>query len=124
MITLRCELEGEQAVLAALHQTVSGLGDLKQANQGASQIVVAAARGRAPRRTGRLAASGQGVPKDKQASITFSVPYANPIHWGWRARNIRAQPFAITAAEATQPQWLRRYEDNIQQVIKGAGLNG
>jgi len=124
MSTLRCELEGEQAVKAALKETATGLDDLKRANQDAGQVVLAAGRGRAPRRSGRLAASGQAVPKEKAATVTFSVPYANPIHWGWRARNIRPQPFAWSAAEATQPLWLRRYEDNIQQLIKGAGLHG
>jgi hypothetical protein len=124
MSTLRLELEGDAQVRQALRQVSADLDDLKQANSDTSQIVTAAARGVAPKRTGRLAASGRATPETGAAVITFTVPYANPIHWGWRARHIAAQPFAMTAAEATQPTWLRRYEDNIQAIARREGLDG
>jgi hypothetical protein len=124
MTTYRFEIEGEQDVRQALRKVEAELNDLKQANQDASQIVLAAARGRAPRRSGALAASGRATPQDRQASVSFSVPYANPIHWGWRARNIKPQPFAISAAEATQPVWLRKYEVNIVRILREVGLYG
>jgi hypothetical protein len=120
----RLELEGEAQLRQALEQTAAGLEDLQQANRDTSQMITAAARGTAPKRTGRLAASGRATPEPGAAVITFTVPYANPIHWGWRARHIAAQPFAQSAAEATQPTWLRRYEENIHSLIRKEGLDG
>jgi len=124
MTTLQCEITGDKEVERALRQTAEELGELRQARSDTSQIVTAAARGRAPRRTGRLAASGRAGADDKSAGTTFTVPYANPIHWGWPARKIPPQPFALSAAEATQPIWISRYEDNIQRIIQKEGLHG
>jgi hypothetical protein len=124
MTSLRLDIQGDKELEKALRQAASDLTELKQANSDTSQIVTAAARGRAPRRTGRLAASGSPSRDAKGAGTTFTVPYANPIHWGWRARRIKPQPFAQTAAEATQPSWLKKYEDNIQDIIRKANLDG
>jgi hypothetical protein len=46
-----------------------------------------------------------------------SVPYAPPIHWGWPARNIAAQPFVSQAAQATESQWLPVYLHDVQQAL-------
>ena len=48
------------------------------------------------------------------------MPYAGPIHWGWPAHHIEAQPFLSDAAKATEPQWRSEYmkavEDALAQV--------
>jgi hypothetical protein len=52
-----------------------------------------------------------------------AVPYAGPIHWGWPARRITAQPFIQEAAVATQPAWENAYLEDMQRVVdrvKGA----
>lgn len=124
MSTLRLKLEGEQKVQGALRQVSSDLSDLKQANRDTSQLVVSVSRAKAPRRTGRLAASGVATPQTTGAGVTFTVPYANPIHWGWRARKIKPQPFALSAAETTQPVWMGLYDRNIDQIIRKEGFSG
>lgn len=103
------------------------LGDLKQANQRAAAIVAERAAARAPRRTGRLAASLRGTRGPSRASILAGsaarVPYAGPIHWGWEARNIEPQPFIAEAVEHTRPAWWPVYERALQAAcdkVQGA----
>lgn len=113
-------VEGLGALIKALKVAEGDLDDLKAANQSASGIVLNAARPLTPVRTGRLAASGRINKAAKKASVVFgkaSVPYANPIHWGWPRRNIKANPFVTTAAAGAQDQWLRAYADDIQRIL-------
>jgi len=127
MSTLRFEIENVDQLRKALRQVSDHLEVLKEANQQAAQIVTVEAIGKAPRRSGALAASGRPSAGPNGATITFGsprVPYANPIHWGWRARNIKPQPFAIQAAEATRPAWFRQYEENIMAIIRREDLDG
>ncbi|GAA0898703.1 hypothetical protein GCM10009551_107070 [Nocardiopsis tropica] len=46
-----------------------------------------------------------------------SVPYAGPIHWGWEARGIRAQPFLSDAARSSEAAWLQVYDAHIDRII-------
>ena len=113
-------VEGLSELVRALRAAENSLDDLKTANQTASRIVLDAARVAAPRRTGRLAASGRVNRAAKKANVMFGnarVPYAQPIHWGWAARDIEAQPFVTTAAERTRPAWVAAYEHELQQII-------
>lgn len=45
-----------------------------------------------------------------------SVPYAGPIHYGWPAHGIEANPFVTDAAQATEPLWLPKYETDVNAV--------
>lgn len=84
-------------------------------------IILNAARGLAPKRTGRLAASGQGTGSALKAAVAFGgaqVPYANPIHWGWAAHNIKPQPFLSRAVDRTEAVWLATYEARTKAMIQ------
>ena len=99
---------------------VGDLADFKAANAKALAVVVPAAAARAPRRTGRLAASVRGNRAANRATVLAggaTLPYVGPIHWGWPARKIEAQPFAADAAADTQPTWLPAYEADVQAAI-------
>jgi hypothetical protein len=114
------QIEGLSALVRALKQAEADLDDLKNANQAAGRIVLDAARPAAPHRTGTLAASGRANRAAKKANVLFGsarVPWANPIHWGWPAHHIAAQPFVTTAAAQTQPEWLGAYERDVQAVL-------
>jgi len=76
-------------------------------------IMLAAAQARTPVRTGRLRSSGIVT----EGAVTFPVPYAAPIHWGWRARNIQANPFLTEGVEASQPRWTAAYENELQSDL-------
>jgi len=114
------QVEGLAALIKALRQAEAGLDDLKNANQAAGTIVLGEARPAAPTRSGRLAASGRANRAAGRANVLFGsarVPYANPIHWGWPARGIAADPFVTTAAAATEDRWLGAYERDVQSIL-------
>ena len=45
------------------------------------------------------------------------LPYAGPIHWGWPARGICAQPFMTDAAADTEPSWTRTYRAEVDRIL-------
>lgn len=103
-----------------LRELGDGLGDLKDANAEAARIVAHEAERRAPKRTGRLAARIRGNRAAGRATVSAggaTVPYAGPIHYGWPAHHITANPFVIDAAQATEDVWLPLYEHNIEQLV-------
>ena len=116
---VRVEVDGLRALQRELRRAGADMGDLKEANQKAAQIVAGEAGRRAPRRSGRLASSGRGSRTAGRATVMFggaAAPYAGPIHYGWPARNIAPHPFVLDAAQATEPQWLDAYHDELQHI--------
>jgi hypothetical protein len=121
----RVQVKGVKQLAKDLREFEGGVAELKDANQAVGKIVVAEAQRRAPRVSGRLARSTKATRAPHRVKITGGgarVPYAGPIHWGWPARNIRAQPFVTDAAYDTQPQWLDTYRREITRLaakVKG-----
>lgn len=114
------QVEGLRQLVRTLKAAEVDLDDLKDANNAAGRIVLDAARPRTPTRTGALAASGRANRAAGKANVVFGtarVPYGPPIHWGWAARHIKAQPWVTTAAQATQGDWVAAYERDIQRVL-------
>lgn len=114
------KVEGARELRASLRRAGEDLSDLKAAHAAASGVVVAASRIRAPHRSGRLAGSVRGSGTATKALIRaggVSVPYANPIHWGWKARGIAAQPFITDAAQNTEPVWTVLYERQVELIV-------
>jgi hypothetical protein len=114
-------VEGAQELRRALVAAGNDLSDLKDANQDASRIVLNAAQTGAPHLTGRLAASGHIEVAADRANVIFGsakVPYANAVHWGWSAHHMKAQPFAVAAAERTRPQWVQAYTLAVEKIVR------
>ena len=120
------EVEGARQLRAGLKKAGADLNDLKTAHAAVAALVTAAAKGRAPKKTGRLAGSIRGSKAKTSVTIRAggaSLPYAGPIHWGWPARNIAANPFISDAATSTESQWVALYFKEIESIvgkIKGA----
>lgn len=113
-------VEGASRLRSTARKAADDLQDLKGAHAAAAGVVVPAAEGRAPKVSGSLAASGRGSGTKTMAVVRFggaAVPYANPIHWGWPARGIPANPFVSEAAQATQPTWMPLYEHAVETVL-------
>lgn len=114
------KVDGLRRLQRDLRAVGDDLADLKDTNAAVSQLVAAEARRRAPTgASGRLAASGRGNRAAGRATVLFGgarVPYAGPVHYGWPARGIEAQPFATDAATITEPAWLAMYVAGIDQV--------
>jgi hypothetical protein len=114
------KVTGLRQLRAAMKKAGDDLADFKDANAAVATLIASAASSAAPRRTGRLAASGRGNRAAGRAVVQFGgarLRYAGPIHWGWPARHIIARPFASDAAVSTQPRWLPIYEDTVAKII-------
>ena len=110
------QVKGARELAKALRQAGADMQDLKDANRRAADIVAPAAKAKAPRRTGRLAAShaeGRRHPRRQK-----SVPYAGPINYGWPKRHIKATLFINKAAKATEPQWTEAYRAAVERIIQ------
>ena len=113
-------VQGLRELQRSLRRLQADTADLKTANATAAATVAAAAQLRAPRRTGRLAASVRGNRAAGRAQVRGGgarVPYAGPVHYGWPARGIEPQPFVIDAAQATEHVWLPAYQRALTDAV-------
>lgn len=114
------EVEGGRELRAALKGIENGLADLKATHGKIAAMVAPVGRRGAPHRTGALSASVRGSGTASAAIVRAGgarLPYAGPIHWGWPARNIGAQPFLTDAGKSTEPAWVAMYEHDVQGLI-------
>lgn len=107
------KLEGADQLSATLHRAGDEIAKLDESADAVGKLILEASRTRAPVRTGNLVASG-GY---KGSQVTYEAPYSGPIHWGWAARGIQAQPFLWGAANATQAAWLDVYANLVQEEL-------
>lgn len=105
-----------------LRRTMKAAGldmkDLNRAHKAAAQVVADEAT--PPVRTGKLATTVRAGGTRTMGVVRAgykSVPYAGPIHWGWPARNITANPFLSDAAQRSEPTWIELYEQEIDRII-------
>lgn len=123
-------VEGMRSLRASLKAAGMGLEDLKAAHLRVAQLVADRAAARAPRRTGRLAASVRAAGTQSSAIVRagkVATPYAGPVHWGWPSRPdpalhwrggvIHAQPFIYNAAGELEDQWLHIYLAELNRLI-------
>lgn len=114
------EVQGLRTLRAQLKAAGISLADLKAAHNEVAQLVVRAAEPSAPRRTGALAGSLRGTGQVGAAVVRAgraSIPYANPIHWGWPSRHIAAQPWIWDAAQSSKEAWTGLYLHALEQII-------
>lgn len=93
--------------------------ELRGLNRKAGELVKRASN--PPRRTGRLAASMAVRPGLRYTSVKAGgarTPYAPPIHWGWKARGIRANKFITRAAAQSTRALHALYERGIAHLTK------
>lgn len=109
---------------ARLRRTLKAAGvsvqDLKAAHKQIAERVVREAQRRAPVRTGRLRNSLRPVGTQASAIVRSpgrSVPYANPIHWGWPGHHIKANPFVLDAIDAMHDEISDDYLRAIEKII-------
>ena len=96
--------------------------EMKEANFNAASIIAEKAADLAPKRTGRLANS---IRANKaiaygavRAGSAARVPYAGPIHYGWPAKGIQAQPFIHEAIDKRLGKARKGYEEAIRKLAK------
>ena len=106
---------------------------MRAANRRIADAVAAVAQGYAPvgsgndKHPGRLRAGIRGRATPSSASVAVgsnTLPYAQPIHWGWAKHNIAANPFlkrAADEAEADVEGWYRDVADKVSQEVSTDG---
>ena len=113
-------LQGGRRLRQELKAGGVDLANLKNVHMEAARTVTGVAKPATPKRTGRLAGSVRPGATQTAGIIRAgkqSVPYAQPIHWGWPARNIPAQPWLVDAAHDTEPQWVEHYWRELDRVL-------
>lgn len=115
------EIEGARRLRATLKKAGYDISELKAPNRRAAEIVAGFATTSAPIKTGALKATVRPAATARAGIVRAGfkrVPYAGPIHWGWPARNIKAQPWLTTTAKATEPVWVPAYELHMRLVVQ------
>lgn len=113
-------VEGAKELRASLKRAGADMKDFTAAHRAVSTLVAGRAGPATPRVSGRLAGSIRPGGTQTQAIARaggVAVPYANPIHWGWPARNIRASLFLTTTAADTEPEWTDIYMARLEEII-------
>lgn len=116
------KVQGLRTITKALQNIGVPNKEITDAAKRSANRVVNEAKTLAPVRSGalrdsiRIAARATG-----RVSISAgkaSVPYANPIHWGWFKRNIKPQPFFIKAIGLTRNDVYQDYLRELEGLIK------
>jgi hypothetical protein len=103
--------------------------EIGAASQEAGEIVAGAGRTLVPVRSGRLRATIKARKVARKVVVSAgnnsSVPYANPIHFGWnydrknlQAKNIRPRPFFSNALTRTRSQVYKVFFDNMEKLFQ------
>lgn len=120
------KLEGGRQLRRTLKQAGVDIKELKKVHRQAGEIVSGRASTWAPRgNTGNLQRSVRAgatqtasiVRAGNNRKSKTGVPYAGPIHWGWKARNIKANPFLSYSAQATEPKWVQLFFDHVNDTL-------
>lgn len=102
--------------------------ELRRRNKASAEIVAEEARSRVPVRSGRLKGSIKSGASSRSAYVKAGteakVPYALPIEFGWKARNIEPQPFIYPAIEEKNEQVVEQYGDGIDDLMRRAFPEG
>jgi hypothetical protein len=113
-------VDGARELRASLKRAGVGVQDLKDAHRKVADMVAAEAEPKAPRRSGRLAGTMRAAGTQSAAIVRVgrsSVPYAGPIHWGWEARGIKAQPWIAEAADREFEPAQQLYLQALEAII-------
>lgn len=124
------KIQNLRQVTRALKAIGEPAAEIRAAGKEAGQIVANEAKSLTPVRTGKLrdsirvSALGSGIVR-VQAGNNKSIPYANPIHWGWFydkknfvRKNIKPSPFFTKAISRKRDEVLKVYFDNIENLIR------
>jgi hypothetical protein len=122
------KVKGYKASIQALQAIGVPDAEIKAAGSDAGELVAREARNLVPVRSGKLRNTIK-VSKalrsvQVRAGNNGSVPYANPIHWGWFKRNIKPQPFFIKALGITRDEVYRNYYRRLDTLIAFHSTNG
>lgn len=114
------EVEGGPQLRRAFRKLGDRAGDLKELHGDIAGIVEDAAESLVPVESGELRESIRTSKRATGATILAggrAIPYAGPIHYGWRARNIEPQPFLTDALRDRRNEIARKYEQGVGELV-------
>lgn len=119
------EVRGAARLRSTMRKAGADLGQLKDAHKRAAEIVAGAARQRAPRATGKLAATVRAAGTLRAGVVRAGfkrTPYAGPNNWGWPTGSgprgaFGGSNFITDAAKATEPAWVPVYLGDLDRII-------
>ena len=113
---------GLNRAIYALKQMGVPAEEIAQAGYEAGRIVADEARTLVPVKTGALRNTIRVAKQQRKALVragnNTSVPYANPIHWGWFRRNIKPNEFFGRAIGGKINEVYDTYFTGLQELIK------
>lgn len=122
------KVAGYKQAIKALQAIGVPAAEIKAAGSEAGDLVANQARQLVPVRTGRLRNSIRVSKALNKVSVSAgnnrSIPYANPIHWGWFKRNIKPQPFFIKALGITRDEVYQNYYRSLDRLIATNSTKG
>lgn len=122
------KVKGYKQAIKALQAIGVPAAEVKAAGSASGDLVANQARQLVPVRTGALRNSIRVSKALNRVSVSAgnnrSVPYANPIHWGWFRRNIKPQPFFIKALGITRDQVYQNYYRSLDRLIATQSTKG
>jgi len=111
-------VEGRDETRRGFRKMSERADDLDVPDAAAGDILLAEARRNAPRRTGTLRDSLEVVPDYPGVRVTSDLVYAAPIHYGWPARNIDAQPFLDESIATVATEIVKPYDDHADDLVR------
>jgi hypothetical protein len=122
------KVQGLNEALKILKSIGTPTAEVSAAAQEAGEIVASMSRTLVPVRSGRLRATIKSRKQARKVLISAgnnkSVPYANPIHWGWYydknnfiKKNIMPNPFFAKALGLTRKEVYETYFTNINKLV-------
>lgn len=114
------EIEGLNKLLRALEQLDDeAKKSFKDVGSRVGQLVAAQGREEVPVRSGALRGTIRAANTARGAKVragSRKVPYAGPIHFGWRARNIEPNKFLYRAVDKKVDEALDMYLREVHNI--------
>jgi hypothetical protein len=122
------KVQGLEDALKALKAIGTPTAEVSAAAQQAGEIVASMSRSLVPVRSGKLRATIKSKKQARKVLVSAgnntTVPYANPIHWGWYydknnfvKKNIMPNPFFAKALGLTRQQVYENYFNSINKLF-------
>lgn len=112
-------VRGGDELARTLRAAGDELADLSAVNGRVGDLILARGRPRTPVRSGRLVGSLKAVADVDDVALGSDLVYAGPIHNGWPAHHIAANPFITDAARSSEDQWTGLYLAELEDIVGG-----
>jgi HK97 gp10 family phage protein len=111
------ECPGGDNLVRTLDRAGDMMQDMESASSEAGDIIAGAAAGKAPVVSGYLRSTISASVSGNTVTVGSNAVYAGPIHWGWSARNIRANPFLTDAMSENEGRVTAAYVAEVDRIV-------